>query len=88
LIVCSFNNDILEEDDAAIDLSKDISIEYQGWYYDYMEDDKLISREPSISSEQPCYLEATPAFVQPLVPPLQIDQTTKERTKIKHYHIF
>ena len=99
MTLCSFNNDFIERDEAAIDLSKDISIGYQGWYYDYMEEDKQISREPSVPLEQPpCHLEA--AFVhliQPLVP-LPIDrlnnkrkdkgQTLSQILAISKFHVF
>lgn len=55
--MCSFNNDEAQGDVAAIDLTKDISVHYQGWYCDYMEEENLISREPSLLP-----------FVQPSIP--------------------
>ena len=66
--MCSFNNDEGQGDVAPTDLSKDNSIHHQGWYCDYMDEENLISREPSfLPSVQPNIPHKQPSV--PLVAP-------------------
>ena len=46
--MCSYNmKDAAHEDERALDLTEEISVDYQGWFHMYMEKEQL-SREPHL----------------------------------------
>ena len=82
--MCSYNKkDAANEDEGAIDLTEEISLDYQGWFHNYIEKEQLsrefhlsppkykLLPEPTILLQVDSFLEIAPCstpFHQPSVP--------------------
>jgi hypothetical protein len=69
--MCSYNRkDAANEDERAINLTEEISVDYQGWFHSYMEKEQL-PREPRLSPTK-YGLPTEPTILPQVDPSLEI----------------